>query len=62
MGGSTDASDAVQLAVKTASGIDIEFSVSKKLYALMPLKGAATGADLYEEVEKVQSLDIHYRN
>jgi hypothetical protein len=33
----------------------MDFNITEESAALMPMKGTTTGADLYEEVKKVQS-------
>jgi len=50
-------SDTVQLAVFTQ--INMEFNITEESAVLMPVKGATTAADLYEEVKKgLQNLDF----
>jgi hypothetical protein len=39
--------------------INMDFNITEELVALKPMKGTTEGANLYEEVEKMQqSLDI----
>ncbi|GBP91809.1 General transcription factor II-I repeat domain-containing protein 2A [Eumeta japonica] len=49
---STDLSDIAQLAIFIRS-VDKEFTVSKELLALQPLKGTTKGEDIFNEVQKV---------
>ncbi|XP_026331068.1 general transcription factor II-I repeat domain-containing protein 2-like, partial [Hyposmocoma kahamanoa] len=49
---STDLSDTAQLAI-FIRGVDKEFTVTEELLALQPLKGATTGEDIFNEVQKV---------
>jgi hypothetical protein len=44
---STDVSDTAQLDV-FVRGIDMKFNITEQLAAVVPGKGIATGADLYE--------------
>lgn len=44
---STNVSDTAQLAVFVRE-IDMEFSITVELDALLPMKGTTRGADLYE--------------
>ncbi|GBP10725.1 General transcription factor II-I repeat domain-containing protein 2A [Eumeta japonica] len=48
---STDLSDIAQLAIFIRS-VDKEFTVSKELLALQPLKGTTKGEDIFNEVQK----------
>ena len=51
-GRSTDASDTTQHAI-FIRGIDSEFTITKELLSLVPMKGTTTGKDLFDAVFKV---------
>ena len=56
----TDASDTAQLAVFIHS-IDSEFTIAEELLSLVPMKGTATGKDLFDAVLKVMvDFDMDY--
>ncbi|GBP23963.1 General transcription factor II-I repeat domain-containing protein 2A [Eumeta japonica] len=48
---STDLSDTAQLAI-FIRGVDKEFTVTKELFVLQPLKGTTTGEDIFNQVQK----------
>jgi hypothetical protein len=53
----TDVCEAAERAI-SARGIDLEFSITEELAALMSMKGTTAGADMYEVEKALHNLNI----